>query len=182
MPWGLRRFHHSEQLHFVTFSCYHRLPKLATSQARSVFERSLEQTRLAYVFYVLGYVVMPEHVHLLLTEPQTKALSSALQALKQSVSRTLALRAAEPFWQARYYDFNVWSEEKRVKKLRYMHRNPVVRGLVARPEEWACSSFRHYATGYEGTVEIESEWTARKREHLGVRPVVQTGPIIHFPP
>jgi putative transposase len=102
-----------------------------------VFERSLEQTRPAYLFYVLGYVVMPEHVHLLLTEPQTKALSSALQALKQSVSRSLALRAAEPFWQTRYYDFNVWSEDKRVEKLRYMHRNPVVRGLVARPEEWA---------------------------------------------
>jgi putative transposase len=122
MPWGLHRFQKSEQLHFVTFSCYHRLPKLATGQARSVFERSLEQTRLAYVFYVLGYVVMPEHVHLPLTEPHTKALSSALQALKQSVSRTLALRTAEPLWQTRYYDFNVFTEEKRIEKLRYMHR------------------------------------------------------------
>jgi len=51
-----------------------------------------------------------------------------------------------------------------VEKLRYMHRNPVKRGLVSRPEDWAWSSFRHYATGIEGTVEIESEWTARKRE------------------
>ena len=182
MPWGLRRFQKSDQLHFVTFSCYHRQPKLATAQARSVFERSLEQTRLAYVFYVLGYVVMPEHVHLLLTEPQTKALSSALQALKQSVSRTLALRAAEPFWQTRYYDFNVFTEDKRIEKLRYMHRNPVVRGLVAKPEEWAWSSFRHYATGFEGTVEIESEGTAQKREQLGVRPAVRTGPVLRFPP
>jgi putative transposase len=134
------------------------------------------------VFYVLGYVVMPEHVHLLLTEPQTKALSSALQALKQSVSRTLALRAAEPFWQTRYYDFNVFTEDKRIEKLRYMHRNPVVRGLVAKPEEWAWSSFRHYATGFEGTVEIESEGTAQKREQLGVRPAVRTGPVLRFPP
>jgi putative transposase len=182
MPWGLRRSHPSEQLHFVTFSCYHRQPKLATGQARSVFEQSLEQTRRAYSLCVLGYVAMPEHEHLLLTEPQIKALSSALQALKQSVSRTLALRAAEPFWQARYYDFNVWGEEKRVEKLRYMHRNPVARGLVARPEEWAWSSFRHYATGVEGTVEIESEWTARKRKRLGVRSVVRTGPVFRFPP
>jgi putative transposase len=101
MPWGLHRFHHSDQLHFVTFSCYHRLPKLATGQARSVFEQSLERTRTTYAFCVLGYVVMPEHVHLLLTEPQDQALSVALQALKQSVSRKLALRAAEPFWQTR---------------------------------------------------------------------------------
>ncbi len=58
--------------------------------------------------------------------------STALQALKQSVSRTLALRHAEAFWQARYYDFKVWSEKKTVEKLRYMHRNPVVRGLLQR--------------------------------------------------
>ena len=48
--------------------------------------------------------------------------------------------------------------------LKYMHRNPVVRGLVARPEDWPWSSFRHYAMGEIGTVEIESEWTARRRE------------------
>jgi len=125
---------------------------------------------------------MPGHVHLLLTELETKALFTALQALKQSVARSFALRAREPFWQARYYDFNVWSEEKRIEKLRYMHRNPVVRGLVERPEEWPWSSFRHYATGVEGTVEIESDWTARRRERLGVRPVVRTGDVVRFPP
>src|SRR5438309_511209 len=79
-------------------------------------------------------------------------------------ARRLNLRGAEPFWQDRYYDFNVYSERKQVEKLRYIHRNPVVRGLVAAPEDWAWSSFRHYATGVEGVVEIESEWTARARE------------------
>lgn len=68
------------------------------------------------------------------------------------------------FWQPRYYDFNVWSAEKRIEKLRYMHRNPVKRGLVAKPEDWKWSSFRHYAMGAVGTVEIESEWTAQLRE------------------
>jgi putative transposase len=58
----------------------------------------------------------------------------------------------------------VHNEEKRIEKLRYMHRNPVKRGLVAKPEDWAWSSFRHYATGEIGVVEIESEWTARRRE------------------
>jgi len=51
-----------------------------------------------------------------------------------------------------------------VEKLRYIHRNPVKAGLCERPEDWEWSSFRHYATGCEGQVEIESEWTARKRE------------------
>jgi putative transposase len=107
---------------------------------------------------------MPEHVHLLLSEPEVASLATALQALKQSVSRTLALRHAEPFWHERYHDFNVWTAGKRIEKLRYLHRNPVVRGLVAKPEDWAWSSFRHYATGIEVLVEIESEWTARRRE------------------
>jgi len=89
------------------------------------------------------------------------------------VARTLALRAKDPFWQARYYDFNVWSEKKFVEKLRYIHRNPVARGLVNKPEDWPWSSFRHYLTGAEGTVEIESQWTARRREKMGIFPKVR---------
>src|SRR5437588_12759888 len=84
------------------------------------------------------------------------------------MTRRLALRAADSFWQARYYDFNVWSEKKFVEKLRYIHRNPVRRGLVARPEDWVRSSFRHYATGEASSVEIESQWTARLREQAGI--------------
>jgi putative transposase len=115
MPSGLRRFQHSRQLHFITFSCYRRQAKLAPLGAYNVFENSLEQARRAYGFGVLGYVVMPEHVHLLIGEPEIASLVTALQALKQSVSRRLALRQPEPFWQARYYDFNVWTDRKRVE-------------------------------------------------------------------
>jgi putative transposase len=96
-----------------------------------------------------------------------------MQSLKQSVARTLALRAADPFWQARYYDFNVWGERKFVEKLRYIHRNPVQRGLVERPEDWEWSSFRHYSTGEASPVEIESQWTAHRREQAGIFPTVQ---------
>jgi putative transposase len=91
----------------------------------------------------------------LLSEPRDAHLATALQSSKQSVARTLPLRGAEPFWQARYYDFNVPSERKRIEKLRYMHRNPVKRGLVAAPEDWAWSSFRPWTTGVEGLVEME---------------------------
>jgi hypothetical protein len=79
-----------------------------------------------------------------------------LQSLKQSVARTLALRAADSFWQARYYDFNVSSERKFVEKLRCIHGNSVEHGLGERPEDWKWSSFRHYLTGADGVVEIES--------------------------
>ena len=73
----------------------------------------------------------------------------------------------------RYYDFNVWSHRKFIEKLRYIHRNPVERGLVAGPEQWAWSSFRHYLTGDRGPVEIESHWTARIRERAGIFPTVR---------
>ena len=99
---------------------------------------------------------MPEHVHLLVNEPERGTLAQAMQSLKQGAAHRMALRAAEPFWPARYYDFNVWSECKFVEKLRYIHRNPVNRGLVVRLEDWAWSSFRHYLSGEEGPVEIES--------------------------
>jgi putative transposase len=84
--------------------------------------------------------------------------------LKQQTSRKLKKPGAVQFWQRRYYDFNVWTREKTVEKLNYMHRNPVERGLVAMPEDWPWSSFGHYATGEQSTVEIESHWTARRRE------------------
>jgi putative transposase len=104
---------------------------------------------------------MPEHVHLLLTEPAGSPLAKALMALKISSSKRLK---ESPFWQVRYYDFNVFTQRKQVEKLRYIHRNPMRRGLVERPEDWKWSSFQHYLTGEPGTVEIESSWTTFLRD------------------
>jgi putative transposase len=125
----------------------------------------LEQMRRRYVFHVFGYVVMPEHVHMLMTEPKRATLDRAIQALKTSVSKRSLER---PFWLVRYFDFNVYSETKRFEKLRYMHRNPLARGLVAHPEDWRWSSSRHYLTGDVGAVEIESHWTLARRAGLTV--------------
>jgi len=111
---------------------------------------------------------MPEHVHVLLSEPQRDTLADALKSLKQGVSRRL-IGEAEHFWQKRYYDFNIRNYPQFVEKLRYIHRNPVKQGLCDRPEDWQWSRFRHYAPGAEGRVEIESEWTARKRERAAAR-------------
>jgi len=160
MPHGFIRYEHTGNFHFLTFSCYHRFQHLGAAAARDLFEEALERVRQRYRFVVAGYVVMPEHVHLLIGEPVKGAVSGVIHALKLSVAMR---RTERPFWQARYYDFLVHNEEKRVEKLRYMHRNPVVRGLVAKREEWAWSSLRHYATGVKGRVEIESQWNAMRR-------------------
>ena len=166
MPYGLKRYQQSRQCHFVTFSCYRRLPHLRDGRLCDLFVRCLERTRSKYRFRVYGYVVMPEHVHLLVSEPEVEVLAKAIQALKISVARRAVSYGAErdtPFWQKRYYDHNVRNYEGFVEKLRYIHRNPLKRSLVERPEDWKWSSFRHYATAEIGPVEIESQWTADRR-------------------
>jgi putative transposase len=156
---------------------------LGSPHNRDLFLRVLEQVRRRYRFVVVGYVVMPEHVHLLISEPERGNPSAVMGALKQGFARrSLArLRRAEhlqlsPFWdeplekgrvwQPRFYDFVVFSEKKRVEKLRYMHRNPVKRGLILAPEQWAWSSYRHYAYNELGPVAVDepqrAELTVRK--------------------
>jgi putative transposase len=164
MPNSLVRHQHTDQFHFLTFSCYRRKPLLNNKRACVIFEQELESVRKRYEFVIAGYVVMPEHVHLLVSEPRVSTLAVALQVLKQQTSRRLKNPEATHFWQRRYYDFNVFTQAKSVEKLKYIHRNPVTRGIVDTPEQWPWSSFRHYATGETGVVEIESQWTARKRE------------------
>ncbi|MGH3426320.1 MAG: REP-associated tyrosine transposase [Candidatus Dormibacteraceae bacterium] len=168
MPWSLHRYQETGDLHFITFSCYRR-QQFLDAPARNLFEQALERARRNYSFSVSAYVVMPEHVHLLVSEPERDLLSTAIKAIKLSVARRYGGR----FWQDRYYDFNVWSRKKHEEKIRYIHCNPVRRGLVDRPEDWPWSSFRHHYDGTHGVVEIESMWTARERERLGIVPQVK---------
>jgi putative transposase len=130
---------------------------------------ALEQMRRRFEMRVYGYVVMPEHIHLLLSEPAGEMLSRAVQMLKSRVSlqaRKEGKRIAggQPFWQARYFDHNVRNNEGFVTQLRYIHRNPVKRGLCVRPEDWPWSSFRAWALGEIDIVEVESEMVAARRE------------------
>src|SRR6266496_2887252 len=107
MPWGLTRFHHSGQSHFVTFCCYHRHRLFTTDASRRIFESALERVRRSFRFHVYGYVVMPEHIHLLLSEPQQDTSSDRTAPLKPkpgSSGPPVLLRAglaeAAPSWLA----------------------------------------------------------------------------------
>ena len=168
----LRRFYGRGDLHFITFSCYRRRRFLGTPRARHRFVKILDQARSRFRFLLIGYVVMPEHVHLLVSEPKKGNLSKVLQVLKQKVSRSLRKPARKPsaqlslafaattdspaFWQRRFYDFNVWSEKKLKEKLDYMHRNPVERKLVLHPKDWAWSSWSHYEKRETGLIRIDA--------------------------
>jgi putative transposase len=183
MPTGLHRFHVSGQSHLVTFSCYRRQPYL-DPQRCNVLLITLEAMRRRFRLRVYGYVFMPEHVHLLLSEPEVGMLAEAIHFLKLSSAKQFRLPRLAPktmartwgtlencsFWQKRYHDRNVRDDHEFRVKLRYTHRNPVKRGLCERPEDWKWSSFRHYAYGEMGVVEIESEWTAKHRRPLQINP------------
>ncbi len=172
MPKRLRRHYGAGYLHFITTSCFQRRPLLGAARNRDLFLQVLEQLRRRYGFVVKGYVVMPEHVHLLISEPQRGTPSTVMQALKQSFARRLLrhLRArVSPrqatlwntaleeghIWQRRFYDFVVFTDRKRIEKMRYMHRNPVTRGLVLEPQQWRWSSFRYYAYNEAGPVLVD---------------------------
>jgi putative transposase len=195
---GLHRYYGSNDLHFITCSCYQRQPVLSSAQRRDLLLDTLEETRQRYRFVLVGFVVMPEHLHLLITEPETGDPSVVMKVLKERFTRKLRTAGTPPIasgaplitsgapliapfamsgiphpepvpvWQKRFYDFNVWTEKKRIEKLRYIHRNPVERGLVARLEDWEWSSFRAYAYGEQGRARVNvQEWPLE----IGQRPV-----------
>jgi putative transposase len=171
MPKNLRRITGVGELHFITFCCYQRRALLNTVRARNLAIRCLQQTRLRYGFALVGYVFMPEHVHLLLRESGSVRPAKIIQSFKQRVSRALRARKRKRpgqlafrfsdrnvefrrFWQRRYYDFNVYSRAKAKQKLHYMHENPVRAKLVKHPADWPWSSWCDYYRG-EGLLRMD---------------------------
>ena len=158
---GLKRITGRGDLHFITFTCYQRRNFLASARQRNVAVQILGEVRARFQFALVGYVVMPDHVHLLISEPPGGTPSKVIQVFKQRVSRKLRARKrgsrsqrALPFpgedelhrrfWQRRYYDFNVYSQRKLREKLDYIHANPVEEKLVRHPQDWPWSSWSAY--------------------------------------
>ena len=147
---------------------------LGTVRARNAAAQILREVRARYGFALVGYVIMPEHVHLLISEPAAVQPAKVVQVFKQRLSQRmrgkkrkrkgqLALRfpgqddGLRRFWQRRYYDFNVWSQAKVREKLHYMHANPVKEKLVQHPRDWPWSSWSYWYRG-EGLLPIDP-WT-----------------------
>jgi putative transposase len=159
-------------------------PGWLPNPTRDLFVEVLEQVRRRYHFVVVGYVVMPEHVHLLLSEPERGNPSVVMQAIKQGFARRLlgCLRAhrdprqgdlcnqslnPQHVWQRRFYDFVVRTYEKRQEKLHYIHQNPVKASLALEPWQWRWSSAPHYLRGESGPVLVNELVMAEMK----IRPV-----------
>ncbi len=171
MPKRLKRLTGHGDLHFITFCCYQRRPLLGTVRARNLAVKILDEVRGRYGFALVGYVLVPDHVHLLISESGSIRPAKIIQVFKQRLSRRmrgrkrarkgqLALRFPETdgmlrrFWQRRYYDFNVYSRAKLQEKLHYMHANPVKGKLAQHPGDWPWSSWCYCYRG-EGLLKID---------------------------
>ena len=173
--------HYSDEshAHYLTFSCYHNLPLFKDNVIYGLFLQSLDAARNHGLFRLYGFVVMPNHVHLMTFPQNNTSLSAILTAVKQPFSyRGLnwlgrnwpeiyshltvkkGNRMLRRFWQAGGgYDRNVFKDETFIRSLEYMHYNPVRKGLVQSPLEWKWSSARFYETGEIDLIKIDyPEW------------------------
>ncbi|MEW5993695.1 MAG: transposase [Candidatus Zixiibacteriota bacterium] len=156
----LRHYDHLNTARFVTFSCYRRLPLLTSEPVIQTLVCELGAVRARHLFRLLGYVIMPEHVHLVIhPRPESKlglviAEFKSRSAAKIIAGRELVLRevcrtvregqARYAFWQPRCYDHNCRTPATVIEKINYCHHNPVKRGLVAEPGDWRWSSYGWY--------------------------------------
>ncbi|RJP77283.1 MAG: transposase [Candidatus Zixiibacteriota bacterium] len=146
----LRHYDDMGTVRFVTFSCYRRLPDLNHPSAKPILIEEIANARNKHGFLLFGYVLMPEHVHLVLLPPARMKLGSVIGEIKShSARRFFSSTGSRPdtvnvFWQKRCYDHNCRNLESVWEKINYCHNNPVKRGLVCNPSEWQWSSYNWY--------------------------------------
>ncbi|MBW2063110.1 MAG: transposase [Deltaproteobacteria bacterium] len=146
--------------HFITFSWYKRRRLLDEPRTRHIVVSVLASQLLKQNGNCLGFVIMPDHVHALVRFPEQGQLSFFMKQWKQRssvhIKRVLKqiqtryiekINLNDPVWQRHYHSLNVFSEEKLIEKLKYMHNNPVGAGLANTPCAWPDSSARYYEQG-----------------------------------
>ena len=175
------RYFASGQLQFITASTYRRAPLFLSSRFCRIFVAALEEVRREFEFRLLGWVLMPDHFHLLIRPEPASCTSKIVQQLKQPTAARILVELRrnrgrrwsgemlaylsllstvhEHFdywlWQRRFYPFGICTERKRLEKVDYMQANPVKRGLAMLPGEWPWSSFRFYKLGDDSALKMD---------------------------
>jgi len=146
--------------HFLTFSTYQRRRFLDSGETWDIVLEVLQKCLLSHQADCAGFVIMPDHVHALISGKENFKISPFVQVWKKTSSYRIKrffereLKRYEqlcpegcPIWQARFYDYNVDSNEKLNEKIEYMHENPVAAGLTTTALDWNWSSSRFYECG-----------------------------------
>ena len=174
MPWGLKRFQQTRQVHFITFSCYRRRPYLNHDAARKLFPEALETRAAGLCSLRLRLCCHAGTCSSAGERAAAQQLGAGYQVAEAGRCPTAGAARRRPVLASAL--FPPHRVAVNVADLLYEfslapHIEIVI--LVAKPEDWSWSSFRHYATGEDAVVEIESQWTARKRERLGIFPALR---------
>ncbi len=165
---------------YITFSTYKRLDLLGTDALRDAFGDQLIRTRHRYQFLLYAWVLMPNHVHLLLREPRNGDIGALLKMLKLGLSKRILsrwidldapilqqlvdARGGRHFWQrGGGYDRNIYSDTEFDEKIGYIHMNPVRAGLAETPVDWPWSSARWWAGEREGQIDCDTRITEMKK-------------------
>lgn len=156
MPKRQEKVYGKGHLHFISCTCYQHQPKLGQEKHRDVFVRLLEELRVKFRFDVVGYGVMPDHVRLLLREPEIDTTGNAVEMLRARYRRRYnsSARSDEQVWESRIADAHVLGADAVAARLLSMHQEPVKAGLVPTAEDWPWSSARAYAGLSEGVVTV----------------------------
>jgi putative transposase len=153
----LRHYDDLGTARFITFSCYRRESNLNYHGVKEILIDEIIRAREKHHFQIYGYVLMPEHVHLVLYPPDGMKLGLVIGEIKSRTARRFFNQTFPPqsggapqsgikrvFWQKRCYDHNCRTPETVWEKINYCHYNPVKRELVADPSEWKWSSYNWY--------------------------------------
>ena len=165
--------------HYVTTVCFNRVPVFQSNPACQLFIDALAQTRQYCTFKLIGYVIMPDHVHLIVN-PVNRDISAVMRRLKSSSARLIldwlrengfvsslrkltlthpqAKSHTHALWQRDFSSIDLFSPRFIQQKLNYIHLNPVRAKLCTHPSEWKWSSFRAYLPHAPQTVPIEVDW------------------------
>ena len=169
---ALIHYDHEGCARFVTFCTHRKIAVLQAPQFRTIVVDAISEIHAQSLFRLYGYVIMPDHIHLVLLPPEKIALSAVVGEIKSlSAKRIHAVLSADDIrhftvirnrlerfalWQRRCYDHNCRSEEALWEKVNYCHNNPVRRGLVETPGEWKWSSYDWYQDCSDALLEIDS--------------------------
>jgi REP element-mobilizing transposase RayT len=166
-------------IHYVTAVTYNRVPIFRSEQACEILMSTLETTRAKEPFKLIGYVIMPDHFHMLANPRDLdismvvgrfkgRAASTILDWLRSEshVSSLRKLALARPLqsgqthavWMKEFSAVDLWSRKFIRQKLNYIHLNPVRAGLCDHPAKWRWSSYQAYLPHEPASVPIEIDW------------------------
>jgi putative transposase len=158
----LKHYNHDNSVRFITFSCYGRKPYLNLPHTKEILAKQIKLSREINSFKLLGYVFMPEHVHLVIYPlPDTKvgqmigSIKSHTAIKYSHANKFDSTRTPLVFWLKRCYDYNCRSISEVKEKINYCHDNPVTRGLVENAGDWIWSSHNWYCGKHDVPISID---------------------------